>query len=321
MRSKMRAMAAVLTLAAMVPSQGHGGGGGGGGGGGSGGNGGSGAIPAGAAIVYVDGDLEVMTVDGTASGTVLAIGKKGFVRFPTWSADDSRYAVAAKIGQNTGIYVVMADGSASTMLVPYSGNAHPSPDWSPTATADGWEKIAFDLQDPTTGNKDIWICNPDGSGLTNLTGTPYVYETDPCFSRDGTHLAFVRDASEIVVVDLGMVNGQLGITAQTVVHQDPNSIFHGLAWANTQDLLAFSQLDLTVSFTMRLGLLAPFVTPSAPIYLTNSDGDERSASFAPDDSAIAFQRGGSAPGIYVMELTGMTESRIRNTGYDPCWRH
>jgi dipeptidyl aminopeptidase/acylaminoacyl peptidase len=52
---------------------------------------------------------------------------------------------------------------------------------------------------------DIYVVNPDGTGLHALTATPGQNEIAPAWSPDGAHLAFLRDVhrgqAELVVVD------------------------------------------------------------------------------------------------------------------------
>lgn len=53
-------------------------------------------------------------------------------------------------------------------------------------------KILF--QSNRTGfNNDLYIVQPDGSNLTNITSTPYVNESWPSWSADGKNIVYVKD--------------------------------------------------------------------------------------------------------------------------------
>lgn len=55
-------------------------------------------------------------------------------------------------------------------------------------------KIAFESY--VNENSDIFVMNPDGSGVVNLTQTPQVQEHYPQISPDGTKICFVADEGE-----------------------------------------------------------------------------------------------------------------------------
>ena len=67
---------------------------------------------------------------------------------------------------------------------------------SPIAIAHPNGRILFTYKVPTMRFHDLWLINPDGSGLTNLTQTPLINETDACVSPDGSQIAFVVTESK-----------------------------------------------------------------------------------------------------------------------------
>jgi len=314
MRSSVLRFVLVLAVAAAVAAaQGKGKVGGGGRGGGDGGGGGGGGSPAppDAAIALVDGGLKVMNDDGTNVTTILPVGNGEEIGSPAWSPDNERFAVAGTLAGTYGIHVVQADGSGAALLTPVSTQASPAVDWSPVPVPDGRDKIAYGAYGAGESMKDIWIVNPDGTGVLDLTNTPDAYEARPTFSRDGTKLAYVRDFAELVIANLGVVGGQVAITSEIVVYDTQGySLVTSLQWARTQDVLVLTEFD--ISSGNQVMLLDVFRLPGVLVPVTAGSW----ASFAPDDSRLVFQRGG----IFVIDLDGGSETQIAASGYDPRWR-
>ncbi len=120
---------------------------------------------------------------------------------PTWSPDGNRLAFAGNhesfvvLGppttswySPTRIYTVKLDGSELTSTNPVVDSLM-LPDWYPAWSPDG-SKIAFAsvrafswLRAPGA-NDDIYLMNPDGTGVIRLTDSP-VEETWPAWSPDG----------------------------------------------------------------------------------------------------------------------------------------
>ncbi len=63
-----------------------------------------------------------------------------------------------------------------------------SPDWSPDGS-----KIVFSRCYREKTGCDLALMNPDGSGLTALTDTPGVSETDPAWSPNGKQIAYRQE--------------------------------------------------------------------------------------------------------------------------------
>ena len=80
---------------------------------------------------------------------------------PDWSPDGERLVI-----QKGGVSVVNPDGSN---LVQLTADGH-SPAWSPDGT-----RIVFGRGD------DLWVMNADGTGETQLTDTPAVFEASPAW--------------------------------------------------------------------------------------------------------------------------------------------
>src|SRR5688500_15081015 len=88
------------------------------------------------------------------------------------------------------IYTMLPNGYDLRRITPGR-----EPTWSPDNN-----QIAF------TNAEDIFIVNADGTGLRNVTKSPYITEESPSWSADGTKIAFSAysssSAGQIYVVDL-----------------------------------------------------------------------------------------------------------------------
>jgi len=76
-----------------------------------------------------------------------------------------------------------ADGAHPRQLTTDPAPKDQLPDWSPDGS-----KIAY--QSYATGNGDIYVMNPDGTGQTRLTTDP-AKELGGAWSPDGTKIAFL----------------------------------------------------------------------------------------------------------------------------------
>jgi Tol biopolymer transport system component len=104
---------------------------------------------------YRDGqdEIYVMNANGTGQTRLTFTGGN---TYPEWSPDGSKIAFHGA----HGIWVMNAYGASKTQLTAYSGDYHPA--WSPNG---GF--IVFDSA--RSGNQDLWIMKPDGTGITQLT--------------------------------------------------------------------------------------------------------------------------------------------------------
>jgi WD40-like Beta Propeller Repeat len=97
---------------------------------------------------------------------------------PAWSPDGSKITFARCVDSNgfgcyttSHLWAVNADGSNPTKLTDILAYTHA---WSPNGT-----KIIFGSVDDSLEPRDLFVMNPDGSGLTNITNTDGTREWSP----------------------------------------------------------------------------------------------------------------------------------------------
>ncbi len=143
---------------------------------------------------------------------------------PAWSPDGGRIAfVRLSSGGTAQLMVVSSLGGSERRIVSY-----PAPNGSELSWNPAGESIAFSGQmQPGEESRILHVSVASGSILP-LTSPPgsWIGDDFPCFSPDGSKLAFVRNralgVSDIYVLDLG--------TKETSRLTFDNLKVHGLAW-------------------------------------------------------------------------------------------
>jgi Tol biopolymer transport system component len=134
--------------------------------------------------------LEIAIMNADGSNPVNVSNNPDFVQRATWSPDGSRIAYGSDRDFDTSgytelafeIYVTDADGTRPFNLTNTDNAEDDFPAWSPDGSS-----IAFHSN--RSGNWDIFLANPDGSGIVNLTqhsAGDYL----PAWSKDGSRIAF-----------------------------------------------------------------------------------------------------------------------------------
>ena len=101
---------------------------------------------------------------------------------PAFSPDGSRIAFVSQRDGNAEIYVMNADGTASTRIT-----NDPQADGRPSFTPDGQAVVFHSAR--TAGKQQIWVVNADGTGLTQLSRDSV--NSSPTVSPDGQTIAYV----------------------------------------------------------------------------------------------------------------------------------
>lgn len=103
------------------------------------------------------------------------------------------------------------------------------------------QSIVFVRDD--NGNFDIWLQNIDGSGLTQLTNSPFA-DLDPAWNTDGSKIAFVsnRDANG-AVLDTSIYTLDVKTKAVTRITAGTQVVDGGPAWMDHHTIIFHSNRD------------------------------------------------------------------------------
>jgi Tol biopolymer transport system component len=132
-----------------------------------------------------DGHIFVMNADGT--GLTQLTDDPAFVdQSPLWAPHGRAISfVRGELGATASIFIISAGGGDPVNItsgIPVAGPGM----WSPNG-----KRLAFASENRTDSTGDIYLVNPDGTGLTNLTESPSVLDYGPpSWSRNGLRLIF-----------------------------------------------------------------------------------------------------------------------------------
>jgi uncharacterized repeat protein (TIGR03803 family) len=171
---------------------------------------------------------------------------------------------------------------------------------APARTQSAHQDIAFvSVRD---GNREIYVMNADGSGVTNLTNNPS-QDDNPAWSPDGTRIAFDSDRSGSTEIFLMNADGS-GATSLTSDY----SIDTGPAWSPDGARIAFASNRDGNSQIYVIGTDGTGLTR-----LTAVAASDSSPSWSPDGQQIAFRSDRASPGtgqIYAMSADGTNVRQI-----------
>lgn len=281
-------------------------------------------------ISFSDVGLKVMNADGTNVRTLVTVGRDERTSGSSWSPNGTALAFGKTNLNETGLWTINLDGTSAIKIVALAhksgiGQGNVYPDWSRFPAPDGKFKIAFTHYDSaSSGYRELYIVNPDGTGLVRLTNTPTTSEAYCAWGNNGSTL-YVRRDHDIVEFFLGLDgSGNVVVTSETVLFSDPDYPFE-LSHANNSPTLCYGASRPGTSVYQRIfkvDLISPSPSPTR-ITLGEVGLDEGSPSFSPDDSKVAFWRRGSDGGIFTVNADGTGMIRIRGNstkGYYPKWK-
>ena len=247
------------------------------------------------------------------------------------------------------IYALNADGSGNQKLIEASiGLNHH--DWSPDT-----------LQIAAVGyvNDDTWsihVFDANGTNLTRLTTTSDVWDNDPAWSPDGSHIAFTRiypsqNREEIWIMNAdGSNQHYIGIEGGSAKWSPGGTrlIYHSLRNDNyniyTSDIDGQNEQSLTSATT---GEIVPVWSPDGSqivftrveedltheICIMDSNGtnlrqltEGGAPKWSPDGSLIAFHSGPFEQWeVFIINFDGTNRRQVTNsptgiTAINPVWR-
>jgi hypothetical protein len=204
-----------------------------------------------------NGNIVVFTKVGNNSSDIYRINTDGtnlkkltdstaYFEKAVWSPDMSKFVYSGMVNGTYSIFTMNTDGTNQTQIS--SGYSDRDPSWSP----DG-NKIIFDR------NGEICVMNKNGSGVVNLTNTPYVFEVNPSFSPDGTKILFIRyqyDVHQIWEMNLDG-SGQKSLVSDS---SNYNPVWQPIP--NPENLTPLPATNIRVSF---YNVTAPGRTVAIPL--------------------------------------------------------
>jgi TolB protein len=186
-----------------------------------------------------------------------------------------------------------------------------------TTSAAARDLIAFTSS--RTGDEDVYVANPDGSGLVNLTQHPAT-DGEVTFSPGGAMVAFTSNRDD--TTEFG-VDGEFDIYSMSVqgVDDPVNLTNHPAkevspAWSPDGQQIAFITNRNTGGEHFHLYIMD--ADGSNPTPVREAYEDVRSPSWHPDGNMIAFRTGGA---VWIRHLDTGAEERIPepSAGGGPSW--
>jgi TolB protein len=177
------------------------------------------------------------------------------------------------------------------------------------------------------GNKEIYLIQPDGTGLTRLTNDPDI-DADPCWSPDGRQIAFRsrRDAT----TDIFIMNAD-GSYPTNMIRDPEGSQFDEFypSWSPDGQTLAL------ITDRFELGGCSWHTVALMPVtggmenirHIATVNGNQRSVAWSPDGHSLTFSNScgtNDAVSLYLWsqdtaEVRRLTHHKSQNIY--PAWSH
>jgi len=181
-------------------------------------------------------------------------------------------------------------------------------------------KIAFDVTYPNATDRQIFVMNPDGTDVKQLTHPPeQVTINNAAWSPDGSKITFTIDGNPgptpggIWIMKLDEPDWQQWIPIYTTGTMTLDVV--GPAWSPDGSKIAFTKQQGPLVAVM------PAVRDATSTDLTNGT----SPHWSPDGTEIVLTRLGdiyavdSASGTTLRQLTGLSGQAAGGHNFEPCW--
>jgi TolB protein len=256
------------------------------------------------------GEIWVMNGDGTGQRRLTC--NDTFDLGAVWSPDGKTIAFYGYDVDNAAagahVYFIPADDGDCTDQTPLNVDMQSRfPSWSVSG------KIAFDDSTGPTSGSDIWVVNPDGSGLQDLTNDPAVRNIRPDWSPDGRKIVFVKQG----VIDVMNADG---------TDQTPLTSGGAPAWSPTGQQIVFQRAvggGNTEIYTMNAD--GTDQTPLTTKLLNGQVQRNQDPDWSPDGRQIAFMRDDATQTfqVFVMNADGSDQrplTELPSENSHPGWR-